>query len=164
GGSLVSAAEPGRRSAAAKLAGRIGEHVSVALLDGLAAPESATVASSSGEHLEQRLVPLSNFAVGRARTDVVADTSLGVTITNVSRAEKPGSLVFQGLCPSGAAPGWDGRCTHDATTAAVDAAWHSPDGTFTASTALMASRVAGGPVAPLPDGNTIGPGDQDLGC
>jgi hypothetical protein len=149
---------------ATKLTGRIGDHIAVALFDGLTASESAAIRLPNGALVNEGLAPLSNFLVGRLRAPVGHDVTAGLTFTTVDRDEPHGSLGLTGLCPNGLAPGPDGRCTHDEQVLAADVSWQPRSGDYAASAMLMGSRVAGGPTAELLDGTDLGSGALGVGA
>jgi hypothetical protein len=163
GATQVQLPDPAPIWGAAKLSGRIGDRLTIALLDGVTAQESAPIRLATGAVENQELAPLSNFLVARLRAPVGAGFTTGVTITDVARDERGGSMVLQGLCPDGGAPGADGRCTHDAQAAAADVLWRSRDGAYAASALLLGGRVSSGPSRMLLDGTWINPGDTGFG-
>jgi len=147
---------------AAKLTGRIGRKLNVAILDSLTAPESATIADANGTSTG-RVAPTTNFLIGRMRSDLSDRFTGSAMFTSVLRREPSSSLGFGDLCPNGKARAVDGRCTHDATTAELDMRYTSPDSSWLAFAALFGSVISGGPTRNLRDGTPIGPGDTGLG-
>src|SRR5215472_3959740 len=147
---------------AAKLAGRIGSKLNVAILDSVTAAESATIAYADSTKSSGRVAPPTNFFVSRLRSDL-SDSFIGSAMfTSVLRWEPSASVGIDNLCPNGKR-GPDGRCTHDATTAELDLRYTSPDSTWVAFAALYGSLMSAGPTRTLRDGTMIGPGDAGLG-
>src|SRR5215813_8563788 len=148
---------------AAKLAGRIGSKLNVAILDSVTAPESATIAYADGRKSSGRVAPPTNFFVSRWRSDL-SDSLIGSAMfTSVLRRDPRASVGIDNLCPNGKLPGVDGRCTHDATTAELDLRYTSPGSSWLAFGSLFGSVMSGGPTRTLRDGTPIGPGDTGLG-
>ncbi len=170
GGSLLEQPELVRVHGAAKLSGRLADGIGLALLDAVTAPETALVTDGTTQQ-SQRVAALTNFFVGRLSLELGAGLRAGVMFAQVNRAESPRSMAVGGVCPGvedplgnfTVAPGGDGRCTHDATSGAVDLLWQIEDGGLAAGATLLASRLTSGPRRSLPDGVSIGPGDADLG-
>jgi hypothetical protein len=148
---------------ATKLTGRIGDRLTVALLDGVAASESARIQLSDGSSARQGVAPLTNFFVGRLRMALIGNLTAGLSLTSVARQESPGSIGLAGICPDGNPPSVSGRCTHDAQTVAADLSWQTADGGWVAAGTVYGSRIAGGPARAYADGSTIASGDRDLG-
>ena len=148
---------------AAKVAGRLGNKLNVAILDSVTAPESATIVhSDSGTKSSGRIAPPTNFFISRLRSDL-SDSLIGSAMfTSVLRREPTGSVGIDNLCPNGKR-GPDGRCTHDATTAELDLRYTSPDSSWLAWVALAGSVISGGPTRTFREGTPIGPGDTGLG-
>ena len=165
GTSLVDA--PGASGAriwgAAKLVGRIGPKLDLALLEAVTAAESATIASADGTRTQERVAPLTNFFIARLATALSKGVTSGLLFTSVLRKERSGSLGIDGLCPNQKAPSADGRCTHDATTAALDLKYTSSDGGYLGYTTVFGSLISGGPPRTLRDGTLIKAGDAGLG-
>src|SRR5262249_5754994 len=124
---------------AAKVAGRLGNKMNVAILDSVTAPESAIIVySDNGTKSSGRIAPMTNFFIGRLRADL-SDSLIGSAMfTSVLRREPTGSVGIDNLCPNGKR-GPDGRCTRDATTAELDLRYTSPDSSWLAFAALMGS-------------------------
>jgi hypothetical protein len=147
---------------AAKLTGRIGPKLNVAILDSLTGPESATIADANGTSTG-RVAPMTNFFISRMRSDLSDRFTGSAMFTSVLRREPSASVGFGDLCPNGKSRAPDGRCTHDATTAEMDLRYTSPDSSWLAFAALFGSVISGGPTRILRDGTPIGPGDTGLG-
>jgi len=147
---------------AAKLTGRIGRKLNVAILDSVTAPESATIADANGTSTG-RVAPMTNFFISRLRSDLSDRFTGSAMFTSVLRREASASVGFGDLCPNGKLRAPDGRCTHDATSAELDMRYTSPDSSWLAFAALFGSVISGGPTRILRDGTPIGPGDTGLG-
>jgi len=177
---------------AAKVAGRLGSKLNVAILDSITAPENATIVDANGTKTSGRVAPLTNYFISRFRSDLSDRLTGSAMFASVLRGERRGSLGFhvcqngtppasdgscpddpaatnpdyagiKYVCPNNKAPAADGRCTHDATTAELDLRYTSPDSSWLALAALMGSVMSGGPTRTLRDGTPIGPGDAGLG-
>jgi hypothetical protein len=177
---------------AAKLAGRVGSKLNVAILDSVTAPESATIVDANGMKTSGRIAPLTNYFISRFRSDLSDRLTGSAMFASVLRGERKGSLGFhvcqngtppasdgscpddpaamnpdyagiKYVCPNNKAPGADGRCTHDATTAELDLRYTSPDSSWLAFAAILGSVMSGGPTRTFRDGTPIGPGDAGLG-
>ena len=79
GASLVDTPERARLFGALKLSGKIGDRVSLALLDGLPASEQETLSLGAGTPATEGLVPLANTVAGR----IVVSAGAGLTSTEV---------------------------------------------------------------------------------
>lgn len=143
--------------AAVKLTGRVGDRVSVALVDAVTRQQDATIEAADGTRREVSVAPLSNFAVARLRAALPAGLTVGVTGTNVTRD------ALDRVATAGCAGPTTARCAGEAATGGVDVAWTSPDGAWVGAGHLLGSRIFAGPVRSLPDGTTIGPGDTGAG-
>ncbi len=148
---------------AAKLTGRIGGKLNVAVLDALNAAESATIARADGTKSSGRVAPMTNFLIGRFRSAPSDNFTGGAMLTSVLRREPSGSLGIDDLCPNGKPRSTDGRCTHDATNGELDLKYSTRDGSWLAFGSILGSVISGGPARTLRDGTTIGPGDAGLG-
>ena len=162
GSQFAQLPDPAGVLGAAKLTGRV-RSVELALLDGVADSESIGIANPGGESVSSRLVPLSNFAVGLFRVPFAPGAQVGAMATSVLRAEAPGSIDVQHLCPDGFPRGSDGRCFHDALTGAIDLRWQSPAGAWTVAGGILASWLSHGPTRLLPDGTELGAGSTGMG-
>src|SRR5262249_26817807 len=162
GGLLVETAPSSQILGAAKLTGRISKTLNVALLEALTSPETATL-QTNGETQTESIAPLTNFFVGRLNNDWTHNLAGGAMLTSVLRRERAGSVGFGDFCPGKGPRGSDGRCTHDATTAALDMNWRSEHGDYLSHATLYGSLISGGPPRVLRDGTTIGPGDPGYG-
>ncbi len=161
---------------AAKLTGKVSDHVSIALLDATPAQEQATIDTGNGAKRQETVANLSNFAVARARADLPDGFTAGVMATGVNQQDSV-RLVHPYGCPIPAdtnnvvvqpdggfgSPARDGRCSHDAYSGAVDVNWSSPDGAYVFSGALLGSRLVAGPDVVVPDGTVIHSGDVGYG-
>ena len=163
GASQLETPERARLLGAVKLSGKLGDRVSLALLDGLSASEQATLSLGPGSQFAEGLVPLTNTVAGRVLFSAGAGLTAGATVTGVWRAEERGQLGFSGTCPAGTPAGADGRCLHDAVAASVDLRWQDDEGGFLAGVTAMASRLLRGPADALPDGTLLGPGSTGAG-
>lgn len=175
GATLIDAPAAGgsRIWGAGKIVGRIGPKLDVALMDAVSAAESASIRRFStmadgtrteGMKENQGVTPLTNFLVGRLGMAVSNGLVMGAVFTNVLRREQRGSLGMDGRCPpSGGAPSADGRCTHDATSAALDMKFTSKDGGTLGYAMVFGSLISGGPARMQRDGTLIGPGDMGVG-
>jgi hypothetical protein len=165
GSTAVSVPDVNRIWGAAKLSGRFGDGWTVALLDGVSAAESAVIADASGARQKVPLSVTTNFAAGRLARTLPGGFTLAASAADVRRFEPRGALLLaDGTCSAtGESPSPDGRCTHDATSGALDAAWRSPDGDWSSTAAVMLSARQAGPTATLRDGTTLGAGDVGVG-
>jgi hypothetical protein len=162
---ISSAPDVTRIYGAAKLSGRIGEAVSVGVLDAVTAPESATLQDSGGPQTTLAVAPLSNYAVARASASLGRGFRAGATLTDVHRAEDAFSSVFNGTCLlTTERPDARGRCFRDVSAAEADASWSSDDGAWLAAAHVMGSRVHAGPAHLLRDGTLVQPGDLGFGA
>jgi hypothetical protein len=177
---------------AAKVAGRLGSKLNVAILDSITAPENATIVDANGTKTSGRVAPLTNYFISRFRSDLSDRLTGSAMFASVLRGERRGSLGFhvcqngtppasdgscpgdpaamnpdyagiKYVCPNNKAPAADGRCTHDATTAELDLRYTSPGSSWLAFGSLFGSVMSGGPTRTLRDGTPIGPGDTGLG-
>jgi hypothetical protein len=150
---------------AAKLTGKVSEHLNIALLDAASEPEYATVQNPDGSTYRQRVAALSNFGVARLRADLPGNITAGAMVTTVNRHDV--GLSGPGGCPSPDgnyySPAPDGRCTSDAYAAALDANWSSDNGDYVASAQLLSSLREHGPDLDFPDGTAIHSGDLGYG-
>ncbi len=162
GATELTAPDAIRLWTAAKLTGRLSNHVTIALLDGLAARERAELALPGGARVDQTVSPLTNFLAGRLSATLGAGIKLGLSLTDVHRNESPDALGTDGVCPNGSAPRL-GRCTHDAQSAGADLAWQSADGNYLGAAMILGSRIVAGPDRTKADGTIITSGDTDLG-
>ena len=154
---LASPLPEGRIWFAAKLSGLIARRLTVAVLDALTARADAQVAF--GPRTQARLVdPLTNFAILRLKQEFLSSSSVGLTMTGVSRFEPVGAAAPDPgtLCPDGYAPG-NGRCTHDAYAGSVDLNLKTADGTWGGYAQLLGSLRVDGPMRTLPDGAVLAP-------
>lgn len=147
---------------AAKVTGRISDTWNVALLDGVTASEEAVLSDTSGAKTRLPLTVTTNYAVARLGKVLPAGFTVGASLADVRHVEPPG-FQFSGVCISGDAPGPDGRCTHDSTTASVDGTWRSPQGTWASTAALWLSSRQGGPEHLVRDGTVLKAGDVGFG-
>lgn len=176
GGTLVDA--PGATGAqllgAGKLAGRIGSRVDVALLDAVTGAESASIrrpptptvdgAPVQSDPETQGVAPVTNFLIGRLSAALANGVTGGALVTSVLRKEKKGSLGIDGQCPpNGGLASPEGRCTHDATSAALDLKYTSEDGGTLGLASVFGSIISRGPARTFRDGTVIGSGDAGLG-
>jgi len=164
GNELVDAPEQVRLLGAVKLGGKVTDAISLAMVDGVTAEESAVLRAPDGTGLQQLLAPAANTLTARAQALLGRGWSGGLTVANVLRLERPGSMVFEDRCPGRSNPGDDGRCTHDALTAALDSRWESRDGSWLFTGVGLASVLRGGPARTLQDGTTLASGDLGLGA
>lgn len=148
---------------AAKLTGRVGESGSLGVIDAATGGADAVLRSGAGEAFSELVAPASNFLVARARVSLLENVRAGVTLADVRRLERPGSVGFSGLCPGGLTIGPDQRCTHDATTGGIDLTWRSDDGGVLAAAEFLGSVLQGGPTRILADGTELRGGSADVG-
>jgi hypothetical protein len=153
---------PGRLYAAAKLSGLIAPRLTIGLLDAITG-ESSTVVSRRVE--PDRAValstePLANYGVLRLKRDVLSRSYVGLLATTVNRFEQPfaAAPALNDHCPNGDMPSRQGRCTHDAYTAALDFNMRTSDGDWGALGQLAGSARVAGPQHLVADGTTLGPG------
>jgi hypothetical protein len=164
GGATVRSSPEGTRIwGAAKLTGRIGSRLTVALLEGLTADENAELRLRDGSIVKEQVRPLSNYLVGRLQAPLGGGLTAGVTATNVLRREGANRLGREGVCPGDIAPGADGRCTNDALALSADLKWRSDNGGWVATGAVYGSQLRDGPVRTYSDGNVNRPGDVGFG-
>ena len=162
---LVDDAITGRIWGAAKLSGQIVPHFSIAALDAVTAEQTVAVRRPGASAAERRLVdPLANYAVLRLRSDW-NQSYIGILATAVNRFEPayaatPDPVVD--LCPDENSE-VKGRCTHDAYTAGLDGRYITANSHWGISAHAVWSRIEHGPTRTLPDGTTIGPGDNGYG-
>jgi hypothetical protein len=150
---------------AAKISGRVGEAVSVGLLDAVTGPESAVLQDGAGAQSNLATAPLSNYAVARVSAALDHGFTAGATLTDVHRAEQNGLGVYQGLCLTTAEqPDPNGRCARDVSAAEADAAWSSEGGDWIAAAHVLGSRVHAGPSHLMRDGTLVSPGDLGFGA
>ncbi|HYV46212.1 MAG TPA: DUF5916 domain-containing protein [Myxococcaceae bacterium] len=100
---------------AVKVAGKVNDALSLALVDGVTAAERAKLIDPAGDEVLEGIAAPSNFFAGRAQLELPAGWRAGLTLSDARRAEGASSLGLAGICLDGAAAGADGRCTHDAT-------------------------------------------------
>jgi hypothetical protein len=142
---------------AAKLTGRVSDHVSVAVLDAVTRQQDATIQAADGSRRGILVSPLSNFAVARLRAELPAGFAVGAMATDVARHDlaSVGAADCSGTTTA--------HCASDAATGGVDATWSSADGEWVGAASMVASRMIAGPTHAVPDGTTIRPGDSGLG-
>lgn len=163
GNTVVDAPEQVRLLGAVKLTGKVTDRVALAVVDAVTASESAVLRAPDGSTLLEPLAPATNLLAARAQVLPDPRWTLGMMATHVLRFEPPGSLLLDGRCPGRLAPGEDGRCTHDAFTALLDARWESEDGGLISTPAALMSYTPGGPPRVLPDGTELRSGDIGFG-
>ncbi len=159
---LIEQAEVVRLWGAAKLTGSIGPGLTLALLDAVAAPEDATLGLADDARTLQAITPTSNFSVARLRGTWGPITLAGM-VTDVHRFEPATGLGWEGECPNGVRADPQGRCTRDATTAALDLRVDLLNGMFSANAAAIGSRIHAGPELTLRDGTKISRGTLGYG-
>jgi hypothetical protein len=164
GATVVEAPEVTPLWSSAKLTGRVGDRLTIAVLDGLAARDEARVRMPDGTLQTEGVAPLSNFFVGRLRAPIAGDFTAGLSVTSVARQESPRTLGIAGVCPDGTLYPADGRCTNDEQAVAADVLWQPKDGQYAASAMFFGSRTAGGPTRQLGDGTSLASGDLGFGA
>jgi hypothetical protein len=162
---------------ASKLTGRIAEGWTVGTMQALTAPNTVPVSTPDGSHVARVVAPLSVWNALRVRRDVGDHAYVGLTATNVTRAESTGDYPVvsgapaQALCPASTqaarsttlvAPG--SRCFADAYAGGADFRWRSQDGDWAAVAQAVASMLDHGPPRTVPDGTVIKPGDVGTGA
>src|SRR5215471_4170311 len=85
---------------AAKLAGRLGSKLNVAILDSITAPEDATIVDANGTKTSGRITPLTNYFISRFRSDLSDRLTGSAMFASVLRGERAGSLGFH-VCQNG---------------------------------------------------------------
>ncbi len=159
GARQINGPEVARIWGAVKLSGRIGESISLGLLDAVTANEEAVV--DDGQTTSRRTVaPLSNYTVARASGLLGHGLRLGGTVTDVHRFEEPGAMVSEGDCANPAfRPDPSGRCSRDASSVEADLSWSGFEGDWMAAVHGIASRIHAGGAMAQRDGTLISTGD-----
>jgi hypothetical protein len=190
GEQLVDVPQPTAIWAASKLTGRLADGWSVGTLQAITAPNTVPVLSTDGKRVTRAAAPLASFGALRLRRDLGEHAYIGLTATNVTRAEATGdyptvagapaqslkasdSAPFgrAALCPNTAqssrstllvAPG--ARCFADAYAGGLDFRWRSGNGDWAAVGQAAVTALAHGPPRAVPDGTVIRPGDIGTGA
>src|SRR5262245_17989435 len=76
---------------AAKVAGRLGSKLNVAILDSVTAPESATIVNANGTMTSGRVAPVTNYFISRFRSDLSDRLTGSAMFASVLRGERSGS-------------------------------------------------------------------------
>jgi hypothetical protein len=155
----LDAAAPAQVLAAAKLVATAGpvDFGAIAAQTG-----DVTVATDAGRVQAE---PSASDYVMRAR-----GSGGGFTVGALATAQKQGEDIAahptigdEALCPNGSRVPIGSRCSHDATTGGVDAAYRSPEGVWAGSGQLVGSEAFGGPSRLLLDGTRLSSGDTGIG-
>jgi Domain of unknown function (DUF5916) len=179
---LVDQPEASTIYGATKLAWRMADTWSVAMLQAVTAANGVQVQLGDGSRVTRTVAPLSSFGVARVRHDMVDNAEVGVTATAVTHAERtasypsvapsPGNAGGAGattLCPTPVQltpfvqiplqvrP--SGVCFNDAYAAAVDWRWRAPGGDYVTGGQVASSVLGKGPARPVADGTVERPGD-----
>jgi hypothetical protein len=85
GGSLEEIPQSVRILGAAKLTGRIGEKLSIGVLQAVTRREVVTVTETDGSRQQQLLEPLADYAVVRLKQDVLSGSNIGMIASSVLR-------------------------------------------------------------------------------
>jgi hypothetical protein len=162
---------------ASKLSGRLADGWTIGTLQAITAPNSVPIVAADGSHTSRVVSPLSAWNVVRLRRDIGDNAYVGVTATNVTRAEKSGDYPAvpgspgQSLCPVAAQGAHStvltttgARCFPDAYVAGADFRWRSPGGDWSTAVQAVGSMLDHGPARNVPDGTVIHPGQVGTGA
>ncbi len=172
GEQLLDVPQPTPIWGASKLTGRLADGWTVGAIQAITAPNSVPVVALDGSHASRVVAPLSAWNVLRLRRDLGDRAYVGLTATNVTRAESTGDYPAvtgypgQVLCPVAAmgarsttlAPAGS-RCFPDAYVGAADFRWRSEGGDWASVAQIGASMLDHGPPRNVPDGTVIRSGD-----
>jgi hypothetical protein len=124
-----------------------------------------SVATDEVDEAGAMVTPAASHHVVRVRgtTDGLTLGAIGTAQLQDDDPMKHPVVAGQSQCGSGALVTYGTRCTHDAATGGVDAAWRSAEGAWMASSQLAMSHITGGPPQQLLDGTVLRSGDAGLG-
>jgi hypothetical protein len=167
GESALEAPGPSSIPAAVKLAGRLGDRVSVGLLSAVTSANEVRVRDAGGgERWRLAAVP-TTFNALRVKAGVGAKGHLGAIVSAVNRFERPALFPAAAdgtvACPGATTARIGARCFRDAYVAALDGRWRSPAGDYSVNGQAVGSLLVGGQPSVLRDGTTRGPGRAGSG-
>jgi hypothetical protein len=177
GEQLLDVPQPTMIWGASKLTGRLADGWTIGSIQAVTAPNAVPVVAPDGSHVSRVVAPLSAWNVLRIRRDIGERAYVGLTATNVTRAESTGDYpavagsAGQVLCPVAAlgarsttlAPAGS-RCFPDAYVGAADFRWRSEGGDWAGLAQVATSMLDHGPPRNVPDGTVIRPGDVGTGA
>jgi hypothetical protein len=167
GETALEAPAPSSIPAALKLAGRLGDRVSVGVLSAITSANQLRVVDGAGAERLRLAAPLTTFNVLRLKATVGSKAHVGAIVSAVNRFERsalyPAAAGGAVACPGETTARVGERCFRDAYVGALDGRWRSPAGDYSVTAQGVSSLLVGGPPSELRDGTTRGPGHAGSG-